>query len=374
VAHERLAFDGTDEIKITQPGYVYIYLSNENETPVEVFFDDFWVEHVKSPVVQMDDYYPFGLTFNSYSRENSVDQNYLYNSKELQDELNLGWLDYGARMYDPSIGRWMVIDPLTEISRRWTPYNYAWNNPIRYIDPDGMYSTEEWKRDNGITDDDLITVYKSGDDPKKKENVVQKAARTTITAIAEHGNKKSGGEWAKEASDQDVTAYQLFYQWVKGTGPSSRNFDAGSVMGQQMLEAPEITDAIDRAIAKAKNNDCSNTDFGRSLSEENPFRYALQDFPKDVSGRNPARGFHGSFAGVITITDVIPVEGGGVQVKMNISFTDRMTAVSGTRASGTAGGYAENPTAIYKTENPYGANGQFRTITVNYNMQIAIIR
>ena len=69
-----------------------------------------------------------------------------------------------------------------------------------------------------------------------------------------------------------------------------------------MLEAPEITGAIDQAVAKARNNDFSNTDFARRLANENPVEYALQDFPKDVSGRNPARGFHGSFAGVITIS------------------------------------------------------------------------
>ena len=68
---------------------MYIYLRNENETPVEVFFDDFKVEQIKSPVVQTNDYYPFGLAFNSYRRENSLDQKYLYNGKELQDELNL---------------------------------------------------------------------------------------------------------------------------------------------------------------------------------------------------------------------------------------------------------------------------------------------
>lgn len=51
------------------------------------------------------DYYPFGLTFNSYSRENSLPNMYQYNGKEKQDELDLGWIDYGARMYMPEIGR-----------------------------------------------------------------------------------------------------------------------------------------------------------------------------------------------------------------------------------------------------------------------------
>jgi hypothetical protein len=64
------------ELVIKKPGYVYIYLSNDNAalggSPVEVYFDDFNVEHTKSPVIQSDEYYPFGLTFNSYRRENSV--------------------------------------------------------------------------------------------------------------------------------------------------------------------------------------------------------------------------------------------------------------------------------------------------------------
>jgi RHS repeat-associated protein len=136
ITHQRLYFDN---IAITQPGYMYIYLSNENSTPVEVFFDDFKVTHTKSPVIQAEDYYPFGLVATSYQRENSLEQNYLYNGKELQDELNIGWLDYGARMYMPEIGRWGVVDPLADHENLvgWSPYNYTYNNPIKYIDPDG---------------------------------------------------------------------------------------------------------------------------------------------------------------------------------------------------------------------------------------------
>src|SRR5690606_26510305 len=132
VAHERLF---SPDIVIDAPGYVYIYLSNEEETPLEVYFDDFTVEHVQSPVVQMDDYYPFGLTFNSYRRENTIANDHKYQSWELQDELDLNVYATEFRTYEPSLGRWMQIDP--KASERESPFVGMGNNPIRYIDPLG---------------------------------------------------------------------------------------------------------------------------------------------------------------------------------------------------------------------------------------------
>lgn len=81
------------------------------------------------------DYYPFGLTFNSYSGENTTPQNLKYQSWEIQDELDLNIYSTEFRTYEPSLGRWMQIDP--KANEFHSPYVGMGNNPLRYIDPKG---------------------------------------------------------------------------------------------------------------------------------------------------------------------------------------------------------------------------------------------
>lgn len=137
--HEKLA----GSVLIKKAGYIYIYLSNDNVAlggeQVEVYFDDLKIEHVESPVIQSQDYYPFGLVYNSYSRETSVPNLFLYGGHEVQMELNLSWLDYGARMYAADIGRWLNQDAYSESYFSFSPYNFVRNNPILRIDPTGSW-------------------------------------------------------------------------------------------------------------------------------------------------------------------------------------------------------------------------------------------
>ena len=90
-------------------------------------------------MLQQDDYYPFGMEI-LRGTITSPKNEYLYNKKELQEEL--GEYDYGRRYYDPIIGRWTTIDPMAEMGRRETPYGYAFDDPMRFTDPDGMWPDE----------------------------------------------------------------------------------------------------------------------------------------------------------------------------------------------------------------------------------------
>jgi RHS repeat-associated protein len=109
--------------------YKYEYNLNDHLGNVRYSFD-IYAGAVRK--LQEDDYYAFGKRRAVTGGGN----NYLYNGKELQDEL--GQYDYGARFYDPVIGRWNVVDPLADHSVDLTPYHFCSNNPMNRIDPDGM--------------------------------------------------------------------------------------------------------------------------------------------------------------------------------------------------------------------------------------------
>jgi RHS repeat-associated protein len=94
-------------------------------------------ENNEPEILQYDSYYPFGLEMGGLSYVSSTENKFKYNGKEKQDALGLGWYDYGARFYDPQIGRWHVVDPMAEKYIALTSYNYCANNPILFIDIDG---------------------------------------------------------------------------------------------------------------------------------------------------------------------------------------------------------------------------------------------
>ncbi|WP_340067299.1 RHS repeat-associated core domain-containing protein, partial [Ascidiimonas aurantiaca] len=144
----QLQFFNTSEGYVYKDGggqFRYVYQYRDHLENIRVSYSDGNGDGTISQdeLIEENTYYPFGLRVRGVNDGigalgNSVAQRWKFGGKELQDELNLQWYDITARNYDPALGRWMNIDPLAEQMRRHSPYNYAFDNPIIFQDPDGM--------------------------------------------------------------------------------------------------------------------------------------------------------------------------------------------------------------------------------------------
>lgn len=80
----------------------------------------------------------------------------MYQGKEYQEDLDLNLYDFHARQYDPSIGRTTTLDPMSHMFYSISPYGWAGNNPMRYLDPTGMViedgSRKEWDKQRGYVE------------------------------------------------------------------------------------------------------------------------------------------------------------------------------------------------------------------------------
>ena len=142
----KLDFVAGDEGRIlyNEGKYIYEYELKDHLGNVRVCFADL-ANDGNIAITQERSYYPFGLEMRGLDYDSAklstpytyIFNEYKYNKKEFQEFLGLKWYDYGARFYDPQLRRWHSVDQLAEKDRRWSPYTYGLNNPIRFIDPDG---------------------------------------------------------------------------------------------------------------------------------------------------------------------------------------------------------------------------------------------
>jgi RHS repeat-associated protein len=173
----------------------------------------------QSGVRQSDDYYPFGMTFGMAMNQTAGANKYLYNGKELQNELGLDWYDYGARMYDAAVGRWFAPDPLEQFH---SPYNYAANNPVNVIDPSGMWA--ETATGWTTNDPNEITAFLNSikgnekgngkEKEKKKKEKPEKALKDPyiipLFPLVKEGVKQAGKSFLTAAGAAVLTGVLVF--------------------------------------------------------------------------------------------------------------------------------------------------------------------
>jgi RHS repeat-associated protein len=193
--------------------YQYVYNYTDHLGKVRLSYCDTNGDNYLIPneILEENHYYPFGLKHNTALPANQQPgYKYKYNGKELQDELGLNWYDYGARFYDPARVGWGTIDPLAEKMRRFSPYNYCFDNPMKFTDPDGRSPTDDhfnskgqfMYKDNKSTNNIILhsNAFKDGTAQLKDikfSGEGEKGGYKILSNIATHYAKEAGVDLSK---------------------------------------------------------------------------------------------------------------------------------------------------------------------------------
>ena len=220
-------------------------------------------------VEETNHYYPFGGVFGTTGNT----QPYKYNGKELDTKQGLNWYDYGARHYDAALGRFTTNDPLAEKYYSMSPYTYCADNPVKFIDPNGMeYAPGDLFKTKRAAAKDWGMYYNGASIIRKRE------MGSSIYEVKQKGKLKGYSYSAANEGEHSVSI---------SLPPNGERF-VGSIHSHGDADAEHINNKFSKAdikyIEKTKENGYLATPSG-DLLEYNPYSkktsIVTSDLPSD---------------------------------------------------------------------------------------------
>jgi len=229
-------------------------------------------DYYEAALLSATDYYPFGMEMpgRTFAAASGGDYRYGFNGKEKDTEGEWGGLnhyDYGFRIYNPGIGKFLSVDPLSPEYPELTPYQFASNTPIQAIDLDGLEA--KWFEDVKSYIKKAKTAY----------DVAVKARQASQIVIHEIRKYKDGLDaTVNNSQDPSEISVALGMEFVTGLGPTERTFKESHVFTQSLMESRTTRIAINKWLD-------GFVSFQKGERPDMPSRYAVS-WP-DASGSFP---------------------------------------------------------------------------------------